>query len=209
MASFLSGLRQDIQQALYVYKPNTLQGAIMKAKEQDLVNLMKRHTANVFKGQSKGFSNLTLGDKNREGSYSSKILASSDLNKLKDGSMSYPSADGNLTRARFKKITPTEMSQRRELGLCYKCDEQFTLGHRCTEPQLFLIVSEEELGNDELITVEEDVPKDGGLSIHALKHTRGIQTLNLLGALKGVQWIQEVNPLSFDFRKGHKGYVGR
>lgn len=33
LASFLSGLRADIQQALYIYKPTTLQEAINKARE--------------------------------------------------------------------------------------------------------------------------------------------------------------------------------
>ncbi|KAL8106984.1 hypothetical protein AgCh_023693 [Apium graveolens] len=36
--------------------------------------------------------------------------------------------------------------------------------------------------------MDEDVSEDGRLSIHALK---------------GVQWMQEVSPLNFDFRKGH------
>lgn len=43
VASFLSGLRQDIQQALYVYKPTTLQDAMFKAKEQEvLVSLLEK-----------------------------------------------------------------------------------------------------------------------------------------------------------------------
>ncbi|KAL8106985.1 hypothetical protein AgCh_023694 [Apium graveolens] len=104
VASCLSGLRQDIQQALYVYKFNTLQEVMVKDKEQEvLVNLLERRTANIFKSQPKGFSNSTLGDKNREGSYRSKGFASSDLNKLKYGSNHYPFFDGNLTHARFKK----------------------------------------------------------------------------------------------------------
>lgn len=43
VASFLSCLRQDIQQALYVYKPASLQEAMLQAKEQEvLVNLLEK-----------------------------------------------------------------------------------------------------------------------------------------------------------------------
>lgn len=36
LSSFISGLRPDIQQALYIYKPTTLQEAVDKAKEQEI-----------------------------------------------------------------------------------------------------------------------------------------------------------------------------
>ena len=31
----------------------------------------------------------------------------------------------------YKRLTPEEMAERRKLGLCYNCDEQFVRGHKC------------------------------------------------------------------------------
>lgn len=31
------------------------------------------------------------------------------------------------------------MQRKREHGLCFNCSEQFTLGHRCRTPQLFIL----------------------------------------------------------------------
>jgi len=32
----------------------------------------------------------------------------------------------------IKRLTPTQLQERRALGLCYNCDEKFTPGHKCT-----------------------------------------------------------------------------
>ncbi|XP_057444361.1 uncharacterized protein LOC130736560 [Lotus japonicus] len=44
----------------------------------------------------------------------------------------------------LKRLTPTQMQERRALGLCYNCDEKYVLGHRCqTKPFLLLLIDEE------------------------------------------------------------------
>lgn len=32
----------------------------------------------------------------------------------------------------IKRITPNQMQERRDKGLCYYCDEKYQLGHRCS-----------------------------------------------------------------------------
>ncbi|XP_028552250.1 uncharacterized protein LOC114580023 [Dendrobium catenatum] len=47
----------------------------------------------------------------------------------------------------FKRLTDSELKEKRAKGLCYRCDEKFTLGHRCKERTLHVIIvgdSEEE-----------------------------------------------------------------
>uniref|UniRef100_A0A453EWD1 Uncharacterized protein n=1 Tax=Aegilops tauschii subsp. strangulata TaxID=200361 RepID=A0A453EWD1_AEGTS len=36
-----------------------------------------------------------------------------------------------LPARQFKKLTPTEMADRRTKGLCFNCDEKYARGHRC------------------------------------------------------------------------------
>ena len=41
------------------------------------------------------------------------------------------------TTKTFKKLTPTELKERRDKGLCFNCDEKFAPGHQCKK--LFFI----------------------------------------------------------------------
>ena len=49
------------------------------------------------------------------------------------------------SNATIKRLIWDEMQRRRAHGLCFNCKEQFTLGHRCRQPQVLLLkVNEEE-----------------------------------------------------------------
>ena len=55
-----------------------------------------------------------------------------------------------------RKYTDAEIERRRELGLCFKCDERFKPGHRCKKKQLqILILSEGEEGSEQSEEQEE------------------------------------------------------
>ncbi|KAJ0020848.1 hypothetical protein Pint_31497 [Pistacia integerrima] len=49
----------------------------------------------------------------------------------------------------MKRLTWDEMQKRRAQGLCFNCDEKFTLGHRCKGAQLLLLEGNNEYSNDE------------------------------------------------------------
>lgn len=51
-----------------------------------------------------------------------------------------PLPSANLARHRspvVRKLSPTELKDRRDKGLCFNCDDKFSRGHRCKK--LFLI----------------------------------------------------------------------
>ena len=39
----------------------------------------------------------------------------------------------------IKRLTPTQMDERRKKGLCYNCDEKWAVGHKCKIAKLFLL----------------------------------------------------------------------
>lgn len=54
-----------------------------------------------------------------------------------------------------KRVTPTEIEERRSKGLCFWCDEKYTFSHKCASKHLFtLILEPEEEGED--VTNEEE-----------------------------------------------------
>lgn len=164
LSSFLSGLRADIQQALYVYKPRSLSEAMEKAKEQEVfMELMeKRVRTSVPRTTPTSFAAAkdTL-----------KTAHSSPVAKWPE----------------VKKISPQEMAKRRERGLCYNCDEIYTRGHKCIKPQLFLMVGDDDIPDAEeepVMEIDWAPQPDVGVSLHALQGTQGLHTLKLDGGIK-------------------------
>ena len=58
------------------------------------------------------------------------------------------------------RVTPQQLEEKRENGLCYNCDRKCTKGHKCVEKKLFYIEYEEEEEKDQEISKEEDIPLD-------------------------------------------------
>ena len=51
-----------------------------------------------------------------------------------------------------KKLTPEEIKDRREKGLCFNCDEKFVRGHKCAKLfWLEVCCDNEELVKDEML----------------------------------------------------------
>ncbi|XP_074327634.1 uncharacterized protein LOC141665550 [Apium graveolens] len=189
LSSFLSGLRKEIQQALYVYKPATLQEAMDKAKEQELfVELLEKRVEMGHKTSHKMGNKSVTGHRNSYTGFKPNVNPSYG-NRNKFPSTKIPA---------IKRITPADMAIRREKGLCYNFDEAFVPGHKCAKQQLFLMVGEEATeveGGDHteedqtLSSSEEDTGKEGdddcGVSIHALSGTHGLHTMKFQGFMKG------------------------
>ena len=50
----------------------------------------------------------------------------------------------------FKRLTETEIQDKRAKGVCFRCDEKFSPGHRCKDKSLqVLTVCDEEEGEEE------------------------------------------------------------
>ena len=47
------------------------------------------------------------------------------------------------------RVTPQQLEEKREKGLCYNCDRKCTKGHKCAEKKLFYIEYEEEEEKDQ------------------------------------------------------------
>ena len=61
----------------------------------------------------------------------------------KDGSVISPSLPQPT------RVTPQQLEEKREKGLCYNCDRKCTKGHKRSEKKLFYIEYEEEEEKDQ------------------------------------------------------------
>ncbi|XP_022888557.1 uncharacterized protein LOC111404064 [Olea europaea var. sylvestris] len=101
-----------------------------------------------------------------------------------------PIPSASLTRAHnpvIKRLSPTELQDRRSRGLYFNCDEKFSPGHRCKK--LFFIEGifpSSEESEDEVIAEEELETNIPEISFHAISGTSNPRTIRLLGKIGGI-----------------------
>ncbi|MCH79856.1 Ty3/gypsy retrotransposon protein, partial [Trifolium medium] len=99
-------------------------------------------------------------------------------------------------RTRFRQLSSAELTERREKGLCFNCDERFSRNHRCKARFLLLIAEEEEEVGIQETTEEEQDPipdpllawfgqrEEAQLSYHAMSGAKAAQTIRVLGRVE-------------------------
>jgi hypothetical protein len=87
-----------------------------------------------------------------------------------------------------KSLTPQQLEERKEKGLCFNCDSKYNKGHKCGEKKLFYIDCEEEEEQEpsqhekvEAISSEELTPT---ISCNALARISTPQALKIEGYIK-------------------------
>ena len=84
----------------------------------------------------------------------------------------------------IRRLSPMEMKERRDKGLCFNCDEKFAPGHRCKK--LFLIEGcwPKEDSDDGIGDIEEKEDSDElEISLHAMAGSSGPQTMQIHGVI--------------------------
>ena len=105
----------------------------------------------------------------------------------------------------IKRITLTQMDERRKKGLCYNCDEKWGLGHKCRNAKLFLLEGIElvcgENSGVKITELDEEVDNEVGnkfdrhmqsnlreeveITLYALTGTPIPGTMRVMGRING------------------------
>jgi hypothetical protein len=89
-----------------------------------------------------------------------------------------PSALSSTTSSTkpFKKLSPAELLDRRQKGLCYNCDEQYTRGHRCQKLFYLEVTDYDDETEEEHSQTAEEPPL---ISLHAVTGVRTDGTMQV------------------------------
>jgi hypothetical protein len=88
----------------------------------------------------------------------------------------HPPSSATSAPRQFKKLTAAEMMERRRLGLCYNCDEQYIRGHKCAKLFYLEVTDSEEDNSPDQVQDTEEEPM---ISLHAISGVRGTNTLQV------------------------------
>jgi hypothetical protein len=86
--------------------------------------------------------------------------------------------------------TPQQLELRKEKGLCFNCDNRYSMGHKCSENKLFYIDCEEEQEQEQEPSQDENIEAISSkeltptISFNALAGINTPQTLKIEGYIK-------------------------
>ena len=162
VSCFLSGLKEEIQCSVRMFKPSSLHEAYCLAKLQEatLASMARRPKPILEKPPTvmKSFNTYrgTTGNPilpTPQGYTSRNAAPSTSFN-----SRSAASSTGSVTSKPRRILTPQEIDEKRANSMCFFCDERYYRGHKCAR-QIYGLEVIEAMGND---GGQEDVAEDSG-----------------------------------------------
>ena len=188
---FINGLKPKIRVELRVLQPRGLDWIMVLAQSIEVKNVALYGCSKVI-GPSKGGYHYTPSTVTQSASMPSRILLTTLRSQQHlSGPRTPASSSGS---APFKRLSETEWKAKREKGLCFCCDEKYTISHRCKNRELQVLMVHNEEMEDEGID-DERIPKDEGeyepggevveLSMNSVVGLTTPQTTKLRGDIKG------------------------
>ncbi|TXG63871.1 hypothetical protein EZV62_010865 [Acer yangbiense] len=118
---------------------------------------------------------------------------------LRKGSFPQQEGKNNNTTLPVRRLSPTELQERRAKGLCYNCNERFVPSDRCKK--LFLIELCEAEGDGDVVMEEEDTEQTflinmPEISLHAISGSRAPETMRVRGNIERISTIVLVDSRS-------------
>jgi hypothetical protein len=177
----LSGLKDEIRLPLRMLNPVTLAAAFGLAKLQEEYILSTRRSSRPTTASynfNKSLSWTSPG--------SSSTAAGPSSLPLQRSTSAFP----------IQKLSPAQMKERRDKGLCYNCDEKWNSAHKCKSPKLFLMHGGESFTDENLEALSCDDSVDGSdpqdapivtevtdpeISLYAIAGTINPNTMRLIG----------------------------
>ncbi|XP_042054452.1 uncharacterized protein LOC121799175 [Salvia splendens] len=181
LSFFLSGLVDELQMPVRMFRPKCLAEAYSLAKLQEL-------TVRALGGKSKANHNVGQGASSY---YSqSKPLVVTSTNYKPSGNVNAGGGrdNGRAGGARnHHNLTPEEMDEKRARNECFWCKERFTPNHHCTKRRSYVMqmlgdeteVKEDEEG--EQVEEESEDELNLQLSLHAVWGREGPQIMRMKG----------------------------
>ena len=88
-----------------------------------------------------------------------------------------------------KRLSQTEMEERRRLGLCFNCNEKFGRGHNRVCQRIFLLDLAPDDDDDTASDTADATPADPQISLHAIAGVRTSETMQMHIMLGGVSLL--------------------
>lgn len=192
ISCFLSGLCEEIQCAVRMFRPASLHDAYCLAKLQEatLASITKRNRPILSKpsGVAGSFNSYKGPSGGAVSSSYQKFAPRTQGSGSQFGSRSVVSSTGSVTSRPRRILTSKEIDEKRANNMCFFCDEKYYPGHQCKGQVYSLEVMEEEEGMEmseeglegslSTLLQEDEQPL---ISLQALQGMNSFQTMRVIG----------------------------
>lgn len=217
---FINGLKDDIRAEVRVMGPRSLDHAMdLAVKVEDKLQCGMRKRAETKGTGASYFSTMSYSPQSGNHSYSSFKSQASSISPSARSLSSYSQGSTNSTEStnrsphsipvarpvEVKRLSDKEFQLKREKGECFRCEEKWSVGHRCKNKELSVIllqpeeegtVREEFMNNGDTGGECEDVLENSQpeISLNSVVGITSPKTMKLLGTLKGREVVVMVDP---------------
>ena len=167
---FVWGLKLEIRRELLISRPCDLADAMAKAQlfEDRNDDMLNRSRTNTTRSSWVPKPTLPSGPPNSGSSFSPQSVTPSSTHSISGTKQTE-------TLLPVKRLTPSELRDKRERGLCFTCDEKYSAGHKCKNRVMVLCGTEDDQGMLQLQEEEEIVEADDNpvdeVSLNALSNS--------------------------------------
>uniref|UniRef100_A0A1S8ADV7 Aminoacyl-tRNA ligase n=1 Tax=Citrus limon TaxID=2708 RepID=A0A1S8ADV7_CITLI len=153
--NFMKGLKLEIRASLRLLRPRGLGESMELAQMIEDKNTIERINRSSLVDFSYRNNTPLVGQKTQTLGFQREFQNTlSGGQKMQMMGLQRDSQRDRVSGARlgvtFKRLTETEIQDKRAKGVCFRCDEKFSPGHRCKDKSLqVLTVCDEEEGEEE------------------------------------------------------------
>ncbi|KAL5715477.1 hypothetical protein ACHQM5_017290 [Ranunculus cassubicifolius] len=188
--SCIAGLSEDIKHSVQMFYPSTVPSVFALARLQEAnVAFRGKGRGNKFVSNAQVYSPMKYV--NHQSFNGNHLVVSKHEPHAGSGEAAYTRSP--QSQPPIKRLSPSEIQERRSKGLCYNCDDVWSIKHKCKAKQLFLIVGDYDDTTELSDTASNPEPSDSSapaipsevaISLHALSGNISYQTLLLKGRVK-------------------------
>ena len=149
LGHFINGLQDDIKAEIHLLNPMCLEQAMeqaLRVEEKFKVMGQRKVGWNTTRGGS-----FQLAGKGTTATSSVALTGATSTPAARPWSSTSSTVSGHSSSATVqstgdvKRLTESELQDKRAKGLCYRCDAKWTIGHRCKKKELsVMLIAEEE-----------------------------------------------------------------
>lgn len=214
LGQFLNGLKEDIRVEVRLLNPVNLEQAMELAVRVEERNTVKKMGIGGFKSGQFSLSSFKSPSQARSTAYSMQSSPTSVRSWVSQagesqGSVSSPKLSTPLNTGKLggemRRLSDRELQEKRSKGLCFRCDEKWSMGHKCKKRELSVLVIDEgeEEGTEsygseppmspttETITEVNSHPE---VSLNSVIGLSNPKTMKLRGRVKGREVVVMVDP---------------
>lgn len=147
---YINGLKEEIRAEVRILAPSTLELAMdLSMRIEEKLNLSPKHKSPAHQPIWRQ-PNTNLRPNPNTIPTITTSLTTNHLNPPTP--TTYPNRNANTnhkTTGEIRRLTERELQQKRERGLCFRCDEKWSVNHRCRRRELSVLLTMEGDGWDD------------------------------------------------------------